>query len=120
MSLSQCFFTWFLDKHFRNPGHHPTVGAYFLCELPARRRRTTMNKRDPISWKKLEHKWVSRRNLTRGAAGVALGTGLLRPNPAYANHEDDDRGGAKALASSQFPAAARLSTPSGLSSTITR
>jgi hypothetical protein len=51
-----------------------------------------MNKQDPISWKKLEQKWVSRRNLIRGAAGAALGTGLLRPNSAYAGHEDDNRG----------------------------
>jgi len=51
-----------------------------------------MNKQDPISLKKIEHKWVSRRNLIRGAAGAALGTGLLRPISAYAGHEDEDRG----------------------------
>jgi len=50
-----------------------------------------MDKQDPISRKKLEQKWVSRRNLIRGAAGVALGTGLLRPNSAYAGDEDDDK-----------------------------
>jgi hypothetical protein len=51
-----------------------------------------MNEQDPISWKKLEQKCVTRRNLVRGAAGAALGTGLLRPNLAYAGHEDDDKG----------------------------
>ncbi len=51
-----------------------------------------MNKQDPISWKKLDQKSVSRRNLIRGAAGAALGTGLLRPNLAYAGDEDDDKG----------------------------
>jgi hypothetical protein len=51
-----------------------------------------MNKQDPISWKKLEQKWVSRRNLIRGAAGAALGTGLLRANSAYAGDDDDDKG----------------------------
>jgi hypothetical protein len=51
-----------------------------------------MNKQGPISWKKLEHKSVSRRNLIRGGAGLALGTGLLRPTSAYAGHQDDDRG----------------------------
>jgi len=51
-----------------------------------------MNKQDPISWKKLEQKWVSRRNLIRGAAGAAIGTGLLRANPAYAGNDDDDKG----------------------------
>ena len=50
-----------------------------------------MNKQDPISWKKLEQKWVSRRNLIRGAAGAALGTSLLRPNSAYAGDQDDDK-----------------------------
>src|SRR5271155_844694 len=92
ISLSQCSFSWFVDRHFRTLGHHPPVGTYFLCALPVGRRRITMNKQDSISWKKLEQRWVSRRNLIRGAAGAALGTGLLRPASAYAGHEDDDRG----------------------------
>jgi hypothetical protein len=52
-----------------------------------------MNEQDFISWKKLQQKWVSRRNLIRGAAGTALGAGLLRANPAYAGHDDDDHRG---------------------------
>jgi hypothetical protein len=51
-----------------------------------------MNKQDPISWKKLEQRWVSRRNLIRGAAGAALGTSLMRANSAYAGDDDDDKG----------------------------
>lgn len=50
-----------------------------------------MNKPDPTSWR-LEQKRVSRRNLIRGAAGAALGTGLLRPSLAYASHDEHDRG----------------------------
>jgi hypothetical protein len=50
-----------------------------------------MNERDSISWKRLQQKWVSRRNLIRGAAGTALGAGLLRPNAAYAGHDEDKR-----------------------------
>ena len=50
-----------------------------------------MNKQDPISLEKLEQKWVSRRNLIRGVAGVTLGTGLLRTNSAHAGQDDDDR-----------------------------
>lgn len=50
-----------------------------------------MNKQDPISWKKLEHKCVSRRNLIRGAAGAAFGAGLLRPGSAYADQGDDNK-----------------------------
>src|SRR5260370_30357996 len=50
-----------------------------------------MNKQDPISWKKLEQKWVSRRSLIRGAAGAALGTSLLRPNSTYDGDQNDDK-----------------------------
>ena len=51
-----------------------------------------MNKKDPISWKKLEQKCLSRRNLIRGAAGAALGTTLFHAKSAFAGHEDDDKG----------------------------
>ena len=36
-----------------------------------------MNKQDFISWRKLEQKCVTRRNLIRGAAGTAAGAGFL-------------------------------------------
>jgi hypothetical protein len=49
-----------------------------------------VNEQHPISWKRLQQKWVSRRNLIRGAAGAALGARILRPSPAHA-WEDDDR-----------------------------
>src|SRR5277367_1789866 len=77
---------------FGNPGYHPPVSEFYLCALPVRRRRITMNKQDPNSWKKLEQKSVSRRNLIRGAAGAALGAGLLRASSALAGQEDDERG----------------------------
>jgi hypothetical protein len=51
-----------------------------------------MNKQNPISWKKLDQKSVSRRNLICGAAGAVLGTGLLHPSSAYAGDEEDDKG----------------------------
>lgn len=51
-----------------------------------------MNEQNSISLKKFQQKWVSRRNLLRSAAGAALGTSLLRPNSAYADHEDDKSG----------------------------
>jgi hypothetical protein len=45
-----------------------------------------MNEQDSISWKKLQNKWVSRRNLIRGAAGT--GAGLMLASglqlPAFA------------------------------------
>ena len=52
-----------------------------------------MDEQDSISWKKLHQKYVSRRNLIRGAAGAAIGTRLLRPESAYAWHDDDDAEG---------------------------
>lgn len=52
-----------------------------------------MNKQGSFSGNPLEDKWLSRRNLIRGAAGAALGAGLLRPKPAHAD-DDEDRYGA--------------------------
>jgi len=53
-----------------------------------------MNDEKSISWKKLQEKWLTRRNLIRGAAGTAAGAGLLLGSglrlPARA--EDDDEG----------------------------
>lgn len=40
----------------------------------------------------LRQKWVSRRNLICGAAGAAIGSGLLLPKAAFADHEDDTAG----------------------------
>jgi hypothetical protein len=52
----------------------------------------TMNEQDSISLKRLRQKWVSRRNLIRGVAAATLGSGLLRGNPAYADHKDNNGG----------------------------
>ncbi len=53
-----------------------------------------MNEQDSNSWKKLQQKSLSRRNLIRGAAGTAAGAGLLLGSglrlPARA--DDDDEG----------------------------
>jgi hypothetical protein len=48
-----------------------------------------MNEQDSISWKKFEQRHLTRRNLIRGAAGAAVGAGLLRPKPAFARNDDD-------------------------------
>src|SRR5690349_9840559 len=45
--------------------------------MPASRRRISMNDENPILWKKAQEKWLTRRNLIRGAAGTAAGAGLL-------------------------------------------
>jgi hypothetical protein len=49
-----------------------------------------MNEQDYISWKKLARKCVTRRNLIRGAAGTAVGAGLLHSELVYASDDDDD------------------------------
>ncbi len=52
-----------------------------------------MNEQDSDSWKKLQQKWLSRRNLIRGAAGTAAGAGFLLGAglrmPALADDEDE-------------------------------
>jgi hypothetical protein len=49
-----------------------------------------MNEKKPFSWNRLQDKWLSRRSLIRGAAGTALGAGLLRPKLVYAGDDDGD------------------------------
>ncbi len=52
-----------------------------------------MNDEKSISWKKLEEKWLTRRNLIRGAAGTAAAAGLLLGSglrlSALADDEDE-------------------------------
>ena len=49
-----------------------------------------MNEWDSSSWKKFQEKWLSRRNLIRGAAGTALGASLLRPKVVYGKDDGDE------------------------------
>ena len=52
-----------------------------------------MNEQDPISWKTLQQKLLSRRNLIRGAAGTAAGAGLFLSSGAHLRaREDEDEG----------------------------
>ncbi len=53
-----------------------------------------MDEKNLISWKKLQQKSVSRRNLIRGAAGTAAGVGLLLGSGVRlpAREDDDDEG----------------------------
>jgi hypothetical protein len=53
-----------------------------------------MNDEKSISWKKLQEKWLTRRNLIRGAAGTAAGAGLLLGSGLRlsARADDDDEG----------------------------
>lgn len=49
-----------------------------------------MNERDYSPWKRLQKQWLTRRSLIRGAAGTALGAGLLRPKLVYGKEDDDE------------------------------
>ncbi len=53
-----------------------------------------MNEQDSNSWKKLQQKSLSRRNLIRGAAGTAAGAGLLLGSGLrlQARADDEDEG----------------------------
>ncbi|OLC83786.1 MAG: hypothetical protein AUH66_02035 [Acidobacteria bacterium 13_1_40CM_4_57_6] len=54
-----------------------------------------MNEQDSNSWKKLQEKWLSRRNLIRGAAGTAAGARLLlRSGVRLSARADEDEGNA--------------------------
>jgi hypothetical protein len=50
-----------------------------------------MNEPSCSPWKKLQEHFLSRRSLIRGAAGTALGAGLLRPKLVYADDDGDNR-----------------------------
>ena len=49
-----------------------------------------MKERDPGPFQPLLHKWLSRRDLVRGAAGAALGAGFLRSKLVFASDNQDD------------------------------
>ena len=49
-----------------------------------------MNEPGYSPWKKLQEQWLSRRSLIRGAAGTALGAGLLRSKLVYADESDNE------------------------------
>jgi hypothetical protein len=53
-----------------------------------------MNDEKSISWEKFQEKWLTRRNLIRGAAGTAAGAGLLLGAGlrSSALADDDDEG----------------------------
>jgi hypothetical protein len=53
-----------------------------------------MNDEKSISWKKLQERWLTRRNLIRGAAGTAAGAGLLLGSGLRlsARADDEDEG----------------------------
>jgi hypothetical protein len=73
-----------------------------------------MNEQSSILRKDSQGKWMSRRNLIRGAAGAALGgTGLLLPNTAFADQGQDNRGWSRGPILRSIPGGGAPLTPFG-------
>jgi len=52
-----------------------------------------MNKQGTLSWNTFQNNWLSRRKLIRGAAGAALGAGLLCPKTVHADGGEERTAG---------------------------
>jgi len=73
-----------------------------------------MNKPGSFSWNRLQDKWLSRRNLIRGAAGTALGAGLLRPKLVYGSDDDGDAEHAACIGPNPIPGGVTGLKPFGI------
>ena len=73
-----------------------------------------MNEQDYGAWKKHQEQWLSRRNMIRGAAGAALGPGLLRPKLAYADDDDGDGERAACVGPNPIPGGVKGLKPFGI------
>ena len=73
-----------------------------------------MGERECSSGKTPQHRWLSRRDLVRGAAGAALGTGLLHPKFAYANGGPDDHEFAACVGPNPIPGGVTPVKPYGI------
>ena len=73
-----------------------------------------MGETDRSSSKISQHKWLSRRDLVRGAAGAVLGTGFLRPKFAYASGGQDDSESAACIGPNPIPGGVTALKPYGI------
>ena len=73
-----------------------------------------MNELDSVSWKNLQQKWLSRRSLIRGAAGTALGAGLLPTKLVYASDDDSDSEHAACVGPNPIPGGVTGLKPFGI------
>jgi hypothetical protein len=73
-----------------------------------------MDEQNPNSWQRLQQKFLSRRNLIRGAAGTAAGTGLLLGSgvrlAARTDDDDEEKGSKCSAVPRPIP---HISTPPG-------
>lgn len=73
-----------------------------------------MDNERSVSWKKLQEKWLSRRNLIRGAASTAAGAGLLLGSGLRFSALADDEGEGEHRKCNAIPRPIRhISTPPG-------
>jgi hypothetical protein len=73
-----------------------------------------MNKQGPFSLSRFQNNWLSRRKLIRGAAGAALGTGLLRPKVVYADGREGDEERATCVGPNPIPGGVTALKPYGI------
>jgi len=73
-----------------------------------------MNKQGLFSWNVLQDKVLSRRKLIRGAAGTALGAGLLPPKLAYAHDDNGDNERAACVGPNPIPGGGAPLKPLGI------
>ena len=73
-----------------------------------------MYKKGPFSENPLLDKWLSRRNLIRGAAGTALGAGLLGSKLARADDDDSDNERAACVGPNPIPGGVTGLKPFGI------
>jgi hypothetical protein len=73
-----------------------------------------MGNQNVSSWKTFQQKWLSRRDLVRGAAGAMLGAGLLNSKLVYASVNQDDSEPAACVGPNPIPGGVTGLAPYGI------
>ena len=73
-----------------------------------------MGERNRSSWKTPQHKWLSRRDLVRSAAGAVLGAGFLHSKLAHASSEPDECEPATCVGPNPIPGGVTALKPYGI------
>lgn len=73
-----------------------------------------MNKQHHGLWEQFQEKWLSRRNLIRGAAGTVLGAGFLRPKLIDGSDDGGPGQPASCVGPNPIPGGVAPFAPSGI------
>jgi hypothetical protein len=73
-----------------------------------------MGSQSVSSWKSIQQKLLSRRDLVRGAAGAMLGGGLLKSKLVYASVDQDDSDPAACVGPNPIPGGSTALAPYGI------